>query len=113
MFGWCRKKKSVQPSASAKTAQILILGAGETGKTTISKNLCYIYGNIYETEDKKLQYRTFIHENLISGMTKLVENAEGLSSDLNKHANIILAKDNFGELKAEEADHFKRLWESA
>lgn len=114
MFSWCRKKKAVQPiqELAAKPTQILLLGAGETGKTTISKNLCYVYGKMYESEDKKLQYRSFIHENIISGMSKLIQNSNDLSSNLNKHANIILAKNHFGELKPEEADHMKKLWES-
>lgn len=114
MFSWCRKKRAVQPiqNHAERPKQILLLGAGETGKTTISKNLCYLYGKMYESEDKKLQFRNFIHENIISGMAKLIQNSNVLSSDLNKHANIVLAKNHFGELKPEEADHMKKLWQS-
>ena len=56
--------------------------------------MCYIYGDIYETEEKKLQYINYIQENVISGMKKLVDAAEGLDSELNKHANQILAVDS-------------------
>jgi len=111
MLGWCRRKRAVKPH-TPPTYQVLLLGSGETGKTTISKNLCYIYGDIYETEEKKLQYINYIQENVISGMKKLVDAAEGLDSELNKHANQILAKDAYSTLTPEDADHLKKLWAS-
>ena len=43
-------------------------------------------------------------------MKKLVDAAVGLDSDLNKHANQILAKDAYSTLTPEDADHLKKLW---
>lgn len=112
MFRCCTAQKKVKPSKLEKK-QILLLGAGETGKTTITKSLCYAYGDTYETEEKKLQFKSYIHENIINGLKKMIDNlGSEMTSDLNKHANIILAKGSYATITPEDADHVKKLWES-
>eukprot|EP00954_Amorphochlora_amoebiformis_P028158 1390517-Amorphochlora_amoeboformis.AAC.3 len=50
--------------------KLLLLGAGESGKSTLYKQMTTIYGNGFSEEDKK-KFRPIVHSNTISAMQHL------------------------------------------
>mmetsp|Transcript_28322 Transcript_28322/g.68973 ORF Transcript_28322/g.68973 Transcript_28322/m.68973 type:complete len:355 (-) Transcript_28322:533-1597(-) len=70
--------------------KLLLLGAGESGKSTLFKQMTTIYGKGFSLEERK-KYKKIIHSNtiiamqsLIKGSKKLVAKAEKISADLNE-----------------------------
>ena len=55
-----------------RKVKILLLGAGESGKTTFLKQMRIIHGKDYNTEDL-LGYRPIIYSNVMKGMKVLVD----------------------------------------
>ena len=55
-----------------KTHKLLLLGTGESGKTTFVKQMKILYGGGF-TEDEKAGYRIDIINNLVDGMRDLVD----------------------------------------
>ena len=53
-------------------SKILLLGAGESGKSTFVKQMRIIHGEDYTDEDR-LEFRSLIYHNILKGMKVLVE----------------------------------------
>lgn len=50
--------------------KLLLLGAGESGKSTVFKQMRILYGSGFSSEDKA-NFRTKIHQNVLTGMQAL------------------------------------------
>merc|ERR1712110_543688 len=61
--------------AQNKIAKILLLGAGESGKSTVAKQLRLLYGNGFNRTEL-LQYQLLIMTNAIEGITTMLRLAE-------------------------------------
>ena len=65
-------------STESKKVKLLLLGAGESGKSTIFKQMKVIYGAPYNDDDKR-QILPVVYSNLISSMKILIEQAGTLN----------------------------------
>ncbi|KAK5581590.1 hypothetical protein ACTA71_008904 [Dictyostelium dimigraforme] len=96
--------------------KLLLLGAGESGKSTIAKQMKIIHLNGFNDEEKS-SYKTIIYNNTVGSMRVLVNAAEELKigiSENNKEAASRISNDlgdHFnGVLTAELAQDIKALW---
>jgi len=92
--------------------KLLLLGAGESGKSTLFKALITIYGAGYNDEERIVFIPT-VRTNAVSAMTMLVENTETLGPVETEDGKI--AKTFFDEKKdeiltEETTRHIKHLW---
>jgi len=102
----------------ARVCKLLLLGAGESGKSTLFKQIVTIYGEGYNQKQLN-QYLPSIHQNTISSMRQLVENSDTLEEKFDprvRHDNS--SSKAFLEnlpadrtyLDAELGMHIKKLW---
>ena len=63
-----------QAKQEAEKIKLLLLGAGESGKSTIFKQMKVIYGDQYSDAERKQQLPT-IYSNVLQAMKVLVEQA--------------------------------------
>jgi len=104
-----------------KTHKLLLLGTGESGKTTFVKQMKILYGGGF-TEEEKAFYRIDIINNLVDGMRDLVEGMATLEIEFKGgDAFQSLGRDLVG-YKHREGSHelgpgigatMKRLWGDA
>ena len=60
--------------------KLLLLGAGESGKSTVFKQMRLLYGAEY-TEEERISFRLFIHQNIIETAEALCNATKNLSPD--------------------------------
>ena len=72
-----------------KVAKILLLGAGESGKSTFAKQLRLLHGNGF-SEGEVLQYQLLIMSNAIEGISMMLRLAETSNLPLAKEKNVAL-----------------------
>lgn len=96
--------------------KLLLLGAGESGKSTIAKQMKIIHLNGF-TDEEKAYYKTIIYNNTVGSMRVLVNAAEELKigiSEKNKEAASRIANDlgeHFnGVITPDLAQDIKALW---
>mmetsp|Transcript_3197 Transcript_3197/g.3971 ORF Transcript_3197/g.3971 Transcript_3197/m.3971 type:complete len:246 (+) Transcript_3197:131-868(+) len=63
----------------ARVHKLLLLGAGESGKSTLFKQLSEIYGNGFKIDDRR-EFIPVIHSNTIEGMQTLVKASDRLAA---------------------------------
>jgi len=68
------QKLSVGKDKDVQVIKMLLLGAGQSGKSTLFKQMIQIYGSGFTQEDKKL-YKGVINENVIYSIQTLCFNA--------------------------------------
>lgn len=56
---------------------ILLIGAGDSGKTTIRKQLCNIYQSQYQTVEARKQFSSVVVGNLLDGTLQVLGKMEG------------------------------------
>ena len=66
--------------------KILLLGAGESGKSTFLKQMRIIHGENYSAEDR-LEFRPIIYHNILKGMKMLIEIRRKLGISLSDPSN--------------------------
>lgn len=66
--------------------KILLLGAGESGKSTFVKQMRIIHGEDYSDQDR-LEFRPLIYHNILKGMKVLVEAGKKLQIPLADPSN--------------------------
>ena len=102
-----------QEKVESEKVKLLLLGAGESGKSTIFKQMKVIYGEKYTEKDGKQQLPT-IYSNVIQAMKVLIEQSFALDLD-----NQVLAKEAFDCIRSldeneainiEVGDAIKSLW---
>jgi len=103
--------------------KLLLLGAGESGKSTLFKQMIAIYGKGFSDGERKT-YVPIIHGNIITSMKTLVEHSEILAlehglKECTITANNAASKKFVNEMKQGEevtpqvAQHLKALWKDA
>jgi len=93
--------------------KLLLLGAGESGKSTFLKQMKIIHGVVFEPEHLK-EFRKIIYQNMIKGMRVLVDAQRKLDIELGNPANCqagdqILLFDNFAAVDSENFSDFRTL----
>lgn len=86
--------------------KILLLGAGESGKTTFLKQMRIIHGEDYSEQDR-LEFRSSIYHNILKGMKILVEARRRLQIPLSdprceEYSQVITNYHRTGEISPEE-----------
>lgn len=86
--------------------KILLLGAGESGKTTFIKQMRIIHGEDYSEQDR-LEFRPIIYHNILKGFKILVEARRRLQIPLEnslneQHGQLISSYHREGDLSDEE-----------
>eukprot|EP00049_Salpingoeca_infusionum_P012031 m.213353 g.213353 ORF g.213353 m.213353 type:complete len:358 (+) comp15083_c2_seq6:4766-5839(+) len=100
---------------AAKEVKLLLLGAGESGKSTLVKQMKIIHGDGYQHQEL-LESRQTIISNLLVSMRAVIEAMGALRIDLadqanRKHVRVILsAEGNHTVLPPELSAAIKALW---
>lgn len=99
--------------------KVLLLGAGESGKSTFLKQMRIIHGEDYSDGDR-LEFRPLIYHNMLKGMKVLVEACRRLQIPLSDPENetkgdfVISGYQNSQELSPQEfspyVEPLKSLW---
>jgi GTPase SAR1 family protein len=98
--------------------RLLLLGAGESGKSTLFKQMISIYGKGWNAEDRA-DYVSIIHKNVISAMQTICSNSqtlakEGLDTEVDESAqdswDYVMEKKENEVINSEFAEHIKTLW---
>jgi GTPase SAR1 family protein len=108
------------PEAAKKLdcPRLLLLGAGESGKSTLFKQMISIYGKGWNAEDRA-DYVSIIHKNIISAMQTVCSNSqtlakEGLDTEVDEAAqdswDFVMEKKENEVITPEVAEHIKTLW---
>ncbi|XP_070580526.1 guanine nucleotide-binding protein subunit alpha-13-like [Ptychodera flava] len=101
-----------------RLVKILLLGAGESGKSTFLKQMRIIHGQIFTDEDLK-EYRAVINSNIVKGTKVLVDARDKLripwgDPQNEKHGEEIMKYDSSISLDAttfpKYVAHVKALW---
>ena len=69
------------------TQKIVLLGAGESGKSTFLKQMQIIHGRGF-TDDQKISFRTQIYENILKGMVGLINGKRDLKLSWRGSSNV-------------------------
>jgi GTPase SAR1 family protein len=113
------KKIEDQLAGDKKQAQnhikLLLLGAGESGKSTIAKQMKILHLNGFSDEER-MSFKSIIFSNLVGSAKVLVEAANNFENafgdDVKPIASKILEDDYFtGELTPEHGEDLKKLWQ--
>jgi len=83
--------------------KLLLLGAGESGKSTVIKQMRVLYGAEYSDEEK-ISFRLFIHQNVIETMEALCDAATNLFPN-----DSIFATSQFQLIKKPEGGEFSQF----
>jgi len=112
-----------QNDTEAEVAKLLLLGAGESGKSTLFKQMIQIYGKGFSNSERK-GYRPIIYTNIITAITTLCEQLENdelkiadkeeLSDEAKEARDLVMEKSHgsVGEDKMDEdvAKAIVTLW---
>lgn len=96
-----------------RQVKLLLLGAGESGKSTFIKQMKIIHGVVFEPEQLR-EYRRIIYQNMVKGMRVLVDANRKLNIPLRNAENRLagdqlLLFDNFSALDVENFGDFRPL----
>jgi len=122
------KALAAQHAAENQVHKLLLLGAGESGKSTLFKQMNMIYGAGFSNKERAT-YISIIHSNIIASMKTLIEQTEQLpevllsssispetlaiSPSLAASKSIILELKNNEPLTPELGEHIQALWDDA
>lgn len=107
------RKNAAEHNADSQIHKLLLLGAGESGKSTLFKQMITIYGTGFPEHERKT-YVAIIHNNIILAMKTLVQMAAHLGYTVN-----CPAKGKFDDFKGDEeidtvlAGEIQQLWADA
>ncbi|XP_065193468.1 guanine nucleotide-binding protein G(i) subunit alpha-1-like [Sycon ciliatum] len=103
--------------AEDKVMKLLLLGAGESGKSTIVKQMRIIHTAGF-TEEERRSWIPAMHKNIIEGLATLVTNMVELNIDFEHESNldiasdvVELAKNDVKRLTREDMDALELLWQ--
>ncbi|KAM7391939.1 hypothetical protein PAMP_022585 [Pampus punctatissimus] len=101
---------------SRRELKLLLLGTGESGKSTFIKQMRIIHGGGYSEEDKR-SYAKLVFQNIHTSMQTMIRAMETLSIDFSNsqnqsHANLVLEVevDKVEELDQNHVLAIKSLW---
>lgn len=102
--------------------KVLLLGAGESGKSTFLKQMRIIHGEDY-SDQERIEFRAIIYHNLLKGMKVLVEARKRLQLPLSNPDNeahtetIVSGYHNSQQLQPDEfinyVEALKALWKDS
>jgi len=100
--------------------KLLLLGTGESGKSTFIKQMRIIHGSGYNENDR-IEFRARVFENIYRGMRAMVDAMDNLhieyekADNANKYADMILEVDpeSVQELIPEHVVAIRSLWADA
>jgi len=98
-----------------KVVKLLLLGAGESGKSTIFKQMKVIHGHGFSDEER-LAYRGIIFSNIIYNMKTLCRQSDNpkwgktIAESLAPSKEFIQSLRQYEELDSTLANHVKMLW---
>lgn len=98
-----------------EVSKLLLLGAGDSGKSTLFKQMRLLYGKGFAEQDRK-QYTSSVDMNLWQGTKTLVHLAEkygGLSPDIAESKAFVLEAKDDRRIDDVGAGHIKAVWEDA
>jgi len=112
------KELMKQSSLAKNETKILLLGTGESGKTTIIKQVRFSFANGFQDKDELLIYRPIIFGNVISSMNTLAKalltegKLDSLPSESMEFAKMMSAPDiaMSSDLNKEVCEAVKHLW---
>eukprot|EP00808_Paulinella_micropora_P009024 g78542.t1 len=100
--------------------KLLLLGAGESGKSTLLKQLIQVYGEGFDDASKRLPYKPIIYSNTILSMKTLIKESKWLfldgkiqhqiHPDTQKSANFVQDIKDYTYVDLERAKALKELW---
>jgi len=88
-----KKLQSAESEKETKIVKMLLLGAGESGKSTIFKQMKVINKSGYSDKEKK-EFKTIVHSNVCASMRSILDAAPKLNVELTNQADC----DKFMEL---------------
>ncbi|XP_014219750.1 guanine nucleotide-binding protein G(i) subunit alpha [Copidosoma floridanum] len=104
----------------ANEVKLLLLGAGESGKSTIVKQMKIIHETGYSSEERE-QFKSVVHSNTIQSLMAIIRAMGQLKVDFADSNNANVARQFFtialslkeGELNNELVQLMKALWQDA
>ncbi|XP_014022338.1 guanine nucleotide-binding protein G(t) subunit alpha-2-like [Oncorhynchus tshawytscha] len=111
------KQLAEDADKESKTVKLLLLGAGESGKSTIVKQMKILHQGGY-TKEEQLEFRAIIYGNILQSALAIIRGMEMLSIDFGspkgsedgqKLSNLSDSIEE-GSMPPELADVIKRLW---
>uniref|UniRef100_A0A7S2C6N2 Uncharacterized protein n=1 Tax=Octactis speculum TaxID=3111310 RepID=A0A7S2C6N2_9STRA len=92
-----------------KKIKLLLLGAGESGKSTIFKQMKILYGT-KASDEEMLMMRPIIHGNILVMMKTLVQNAEESAIEASEAVDELLAVEEDTIITPDMEEHLAALW---
>jgi len=94
--------------------KLLLLGAGESGKSTIAKQMKIIHKSGFNNEER-INYKSIVYNNLVSAMRSLIKGTRDLGIKISNSQACDRVMANYeeyfsGPLTAEMVDDIKALW---
>jgi GTPase SAR1 family protein len=98
--------------------KLLLLGAGESGKSTLFKQMLVIYGKGFSDDDRR-EYIEIIHTNIIRSMKTLIQQSDELRGKVNgttMSSSVATSRKVIEDLKdsvkvdVKLAPHFQAVW---
>ncbi|KAI2661672.1 Guanine nucleotide-binding protein G(t) subunit alpha-2 [Labeo rohita] len=108
-------EKQLQEDADkeAKTVKLLLLGAGESGKSTIVKQMKILHQGGY-TKEEQMEFRSIIFGNILQSALAIIRGMEMLDINYGSPASQNLSDSiEEGTMPPELADVIKRLWKDS
>jgi len=106
------KKLKDDQAIDQEINKLLLLGAGESGKSTLFKQMNTIYGPGFPEEDRK-NYEYIIYNNIIYSMQALIVASQSPVGGAVQCQESMLFVKNLGQdlaVDAKNVQHFKNLW---
>ncbi|XP_067670717.1 guanine nucleotide-binding protein subunit alpha-12-like [Haliotis asinina] len=104
-----------------RTVRLLLLGAGESGKSTFLKQMRIIHGQDFDDEALR-EYQSVIYNNIVKGMRVLIDARDKLGIPFGneenvKHANFVFSYDGVKKLDErtflQYVDPMRILWQDS
>ena len=108
--------KELKADARECIVKLLLLGAGESGKSTFVKQMKIIHGDGYSTDELN-SFTSIIHDNLLTSMVQVIKAMDKLNILLQNPSNQVHASKitNFpkplGNIPSEIAETMRLLWQ--
>ena len=105
------RRMSIDNMSEEQKIKLLLLGAGESGKSTIFKQMRILYGDEMKDDERK-NFVKVVHGNCIGSMKLAMESAPHLGAKIadEESANALKGIDTYSTLSSEIASAVKSLW---
>lgn len=91
--------------------KMLLLGTGESGKSTIFKQLKLLYGKDHGfTQEEKAKYAETVHQNIIVNLAAVLEHTENVADTTGKGKIMALAEDSTSRIDGSMLEMLHGLW---